>query len=132
MDLQTAKDWADMGYSISEVIEKLDKLKPTCPRQPKHPVLKPKHSSEEVKKYVSELITYEDLMIQYDIDIMVFEKECLDIDNIIEDFIKDKSGFNLIPEQYKNKVWTKALLAGQSNGYAEIYSQLYDLVDLFS
>jgi len=54
------------------------------------------------------------------------------ISNIIEEFIKDVSGFNkTVPDDKKSKVYSKAWEDGHSSGYYEVYLCLLSLVELF-
>ncbi len=123
-------DWEDY-LELSEIIEKLEMMKPTCPKRPKTPVLKSDHSSSDAVKYAMELSVYENKMVEYDLDIMFYETESLRIDNLIEEYLKVKSGLNLIPEKSQTKVWNKAWAEGHHHGYVEVYGYLTDLVELF-
>ena len=53
------------------------------------------------------------------------------VDEIIEQWMKEKSGLNDIPEQYRAKVYSLAYQNGHSSGYSEIFGQLTELVDIF-
>lgn len=46
----------------------------------------------------------------------------------IEMYIKQQAGLFEIPEQYREKVWNKAL---EKDSYFEIYQELDELTDLF-
>lgn len=55
-----------------------------------------------------------------------------EMNDIIEQFIKDLSGLNsIVPEKYRDKVYQKAYDDGHSAGYYEVYLHLQDLVVIF-
>jgi hypothetical protein len=50
---------------------------------------------------------------------------------ILEGFIKEKSGLNGIPKQYRDGVYRFAWDKGHSSGYSEVYYYLQELVEIF-
>lgn len=52
-------------------------------------------------------------------------------EDILEGFIREKSGLNGIPKQYRDKVYRFAWDKGHSSGYSEVYYYLQELVEIF-
>ena len=96
--------------------------------------VKPKmtgNTSEDAKKYAIDLEDYEFQMDVY----RELRVECaahnLAIEQEIESRIKEDSGLNSIPEQYRDKVWSYAWSQGHSAGYHEVQNHLVNLVGIF-
>lgn len=68
--------------------------------------------------------------VEYNKKVDEYMNENKQVDSIIEEYLKQISGFNTLPEDKKSKVWTKAYESGHSNGYGRIYQELLELVDL--
>jgi len=95
------------------------------------PTLGLKHSSDDVIKYAEELKQYEILKKENDKQKEIYNLEQQRLNSLIEEFIKDQSGLNNIPEKYRDKVYNYAYSKSHSNGYYEVYLTLGDLVDIF-
>ena len=80
--------------------------------------------SNETEIWASEMQTYESEMA-------TIRLHNMKVDALILAFIKKESGLNDIPEQYQNKVFSKAWSDGHSSGYYEVYQQLCELVEIF-
>jgi len=101
------------------------------PVRPTKPNLPNKHTSDEVKEYTKKLELWESQMMGYE-DILKKCKERSNVINtLIEKFIKKESGFDLIPEEYQDKIWSKAYSDGHSSGLYGVYLELTELVDIF-
>ena len=55
-----------------------------------------------------------------------------DINNIIEEYIREESGLNNIPIQYRDKIYNKAWQDGHSDGFYSVYQHLTELVNIFN
>ena len=113
-----ALQWAVLQYGES-------------PKRPRKPELKYNANSIEVKEYVVKLEEWEN---DTDLYCRSHDEYALNVNNIettMFDFIKDASGLNDIPEQYRSKVYSLAHSYGHSDGFYSIYQSLVELVDIF-
>ncbi len=85
-----------------------------------------------------DMLQYAQDLIQYDIDLPIATQASRernefnrDVQSEMKCIICDESGLNDIPEQYRDKVYSKAWQDGHSGGYIEVYNELLDLVALF-
>jgi hypothetical protein len=101
------------------------------PSQPRKPFLKNNANSTEVLEYAELLKNWEIDNGNHKVNVENYRKNINQINEVIVEFIKDESGLNSIPEQYREKVYAKAWSDGHSNGYHEVYSELVSLVELF-
>jgi len=117
-------------YEMIKLLEKL-RVHVSYPRKPDGGGIKIK-TAQEHREYADKLELYEKEMEEYKVQ----EKECnihnLKVDSLILDFIKNEAGLNNIPEQYWNKVFSKAWSDGHSSGYYEVYQKLCELVEIFN
>ena len=120
--------------SICNTIEYANDFRLECPTRLKKPILKKDANSAEAKHYSLDLEKYEDELElgSYDIAKKEYQSMDFEISNLIEDFIKEESGLNDIPKQYRSKVYDIAYNNGHSSGYINIYQHLVDLVDIFN
>lgn len=119
------------GHSIHNTIEYAQGFRMEYPSAPKKPFLKNGANSVEVMQYASDLKQYEDVQESYKIAKNGYYEVDSEISKIIEEFIKEESGLNTIPEQYRAKVYNRAWEEGHSYGYGEVYIHLINLVDIF-
>lgn len=101
------------------------------PKTPKKPIANITNSFN-AKQYAIELEEYEKKCAEYDVRFSEYKKVKIEIENIIVEFIKKMSGLNDIPEQYRDKVYSKAYEYGHSSGLSEVYNTLLDLVEIFN
>ena len=84
-----------------------------------------------MRKHADELEAWEAEMLAYNTSMGKIRMHNMKVDALILAFIKSESGLNDIPEQYQNKVFSKAWSDGHSSGYYEAYQQLCELVEIF-
>lgn len=130
LTLETLKAYAENNGNY-EAIEYAKTFKGEYPKKPSKPILKTEFTSTQMMDYAIKLAEYENLMIEYSRQRALFSEKEWAVDSLIEDFIKDVSGFFNIPEKYQNKIWVKAWQYGHSEGYWCVLSYLEDLVDIF-
>jgi len=94
------------------------------------PILPEKHDSEVIAKFHAEYMEYEEAIKKANNKQKAYRYKVNEINEVIIDFIKEESGLNTIPEQYRDKVYSKAYENG--NGFYEVYIELCSLVDIFS
>ncbi len=110
-----------------------ESLRLPYPDKPTKPVLKKDHNSKDLAEYSVLLSAWEEKMNDYTKDKGAYQIRSAEIDSSIESFIKDVSGFDsTVPDDKKDKVWSKAWSDGHSCGYGEVYGCLCGLVELFS
>lgn len=99
---------------------------------PKKPVLlSGSPSIEQVDNYKKELEEYEKLKEKYD-DLSEKKRGIGNAQyQLLEEYVKHKAEFTVVPSIYRNKVWRMAWELGHSAGYGEVYIYLCDLVDIF-
>lgn len=127
----TTKQFEQFGEDIYKLTEYANRFRLKYPDKPIKPRLDSKHTSEQLKEYIKAFEQYEVDMSNYEELKKSYTENEYKINSLIEEYIKDISGFNTLPEKVKNKVWCKALEDGHSSGYYQVYYELRDLIDLF-
>lgn len=114
-----------------ELIKTLENLRVHVSRPQKPSNSFKDHTSVGMREFADKLAIYETEYAEY----LIQEKECKihnqNVGDLIHDFICEESGLNTIPEQYQNKVFSKAWSDGHSSGYYEVYQELCELVEIF-
>ena len=116
--------------SVFDALEYAKSLYPELPQSPERISLHIKHTSQEALEYANALAQYEKDFAEYQQRKREYNESGKQINNIIEDFIKDIAGLDEIPEPSRSKVWAKAY-EKRSEGYYYVYQELEELVDLF-
>lgn len=98
------------------------------PQKPSNLNLK---TSDEFLEYANKLKTYEIDIVSYNEKLKLFNDERSRLDVLIILFIRELSGLNKIPEQYRDKVFSHAN-DHNYNGYYQTYNNLCDLVEIFN
>ena len=102
------------------------------PKRPHKPFFNGKTATEAIE-FAEKMKVYETEKSKYD----SLKKEYYDIqnkvDSVIVEFIKDYSGlYTNVPQQYQEKVYTKAYQHGHSDGFYEVYLKLDSLIEIFN
>jgi flagellar biosynthesis/type III secretory pathway protein FliH len=116
---------------VYKTISEAYKFSVEYPDRPKRPFLSNKPGSVAAAKYAEELALYENENAEYLESIKLAREHNRKIDQLIEAFIREESGLNTIPEQYRDKVYRHAYQTGHSSGFSEIYNHLLDLIEIF-
>lgn len=95
------------------------------------PKLSHNHTSVDAKKYAEDLELYENEKKSYHEKLNLHRNESYRLESLIEEFIKEESGLNTIPEYYREKVYSYAYEQSRSNGYSELFNTLRDLIYIF-
>jgi hypothetical protein len=121
------------GLTIYEAQDEIRKyLSPLYASKPKHPLLLGnKPTAEEMKIYSEALLVYEKELQEYETKDDFYRTESGRLWSLLEDKVKEDSGLNDIPEQYRSKVYSYAYELGHSSGYGEVYNYLCNLVNIF-
>lgn len=108
------------------------------PSKPKMPVLVKNATIDQVKEYTVKLTEYTDLMEKWKSTEKAREytNELIDEHNSIiykgiEDAVKEEAGLDMVPKQYRDKVWSHAWENGHSAGLSEVHGCLVELVEIF-
>jgi len=117
--------------SVMEAIEWARKQQGEYPKRPFLAPLKKGANSKEALNYANALAVHEKEMKQCEIAYKEHSKTASAIDGVIVDFIKDAAGLNTIPEQYRDKVYSRAYEDGHSYGFYEVYLKLNSLLEIF-
>ena len=117
--------------NVYQAIRDADTLTVEYPYHPKKPFLVKGAGSVTVQKYAEELAAYEAQVEAYKKDRTEEQSHNLKVYTLIENLIREESGLNSIPEQYRDKVYAHAYQSGHSSGFSEIYNHLCELVDIF-
>ena len=99
--------------------------------RPSKPVLTKRTSSKEVFEYAERLARWEQDNANWKNERDNWYENKRKIDSIIETFIKDISGISIVPEQYREKLYSKAWSDGHSSGFYEVYTRLQSLIEIF-
>ena len=101
--------------------------------KPKEPSLKStKPSTEEINEYNLLKLEYDALMTSYSKNYNFYYSEKSRLHSILVEKIKEDSGLNDIPEQYREKVYNYAYQRGHSSGMSEVKIYLDELVEIFN
>jgi hypothetical protein len=121
------------GLSIYKAQDAIrEYLKPLYVSKPKEPLLKSlKPTEEEVSNFLAEKEKYKTDLEDYKTKDEFYRKESSRLYSLLEYKIKEDSGLNNIPEQYRDKVYSYAYQQGHGSGYGEVYNYLLDLVEIF-
>lgn len=119
-DVSTAIDYAKMQYGAYPA------------NNLRKPVLPVKLNSEIIAKYYTDYLEYEELVKKQGKKQTDYNRRVNEINDVIIEFIKEESGLNTIPEQYRDKVYGKAYQDSHGSGFYETYLQLCSLVEIFS
>jgi hypothetical protein len=121
------------GLSIYEAESKIrEYLRELYVSKPKEPLLKSlKPTEEEVSNFLAEKEKYKTDLEDYKTKDEFYRKESSRLYSLLEYKIKEDSGLNNIPEQYRDKVYSYAYQQGHGSGYGEVYNYLLDLVEIF-
>lgn len=135
LTLKTLLDYRD-EHGFYETIEYgklfIDISYPSRPSKPSTKKLLSCLSSQEIKDYALEVEKYEEAEIIYNKDRKKYEAQQVEVNGILENFVKEEAGLNsVVPEKYRDKVYSKAYEYGHSSGWSEIYNYLLDFVDIF-
>lgn len=105
---------------------------PKYPTQPSKPFLATKHNSDQLAEYVQQFKLWETEMEKYKISKEEYNNKKQAIDQEIENGLKTNTGFyQVVPEQYQNKVWAKAWRDGHSEGWNNVEYHLNNLIEIF-
>lgn len=116
---------------VYKTISEAYKFSVEYPDRPKKPLLSQNAGSVSAAKYAEELAAYEKEYAEYAESRKLIQDHNGKIDQLIEAFVREESGLNTIPEQYRDKVYRHAYQTGHSSGFSEIYNHLLDLIEIF-
>ena len=121
------------GLSVYEAEKEIrDYLNDLWVNKPKEPLLiNNKPTKEDIEDYTKKVEQYNIDLAEYKIENEIYESESRRLWDLLEEKIKEDSGLNTIPEQYRDKVYSYAYQRGHSSGYGEVYGYLCDLVNIF-
>jgi hypothetical protein len=120
------------GDNVYEANEYVKTLLPKYPQTIRKPILIKNHTSKDLKEYTILLENYENDLLKYKEEKEIYYKEYRELNSIIEEYIKEITGFyNIVPKDKQDKVWSKAYQDGHSDGNTEIYNKLQSLIELF-
>lgn len=122
------------GLDVYKAQEKIrEHLNPLYVSKPTVPRLKSNvPSQEEMETYLNARVAYEKELEEYGFNNDSYKQESSRLWNLLEEKIKEDSGLNDIPEQYRNKVYSYAYREGHSSGMGEVYNYLIELVEIFN
>lgn len=121
------------GLTIYEAQDKIrEHLHEIWADKPRQPILiSNKPTKENIDNYTSKVEKYNLDLAEYKTKNDFYRTESSRLWNLLEAKIKEDSGLNDIPEQYRSKVYSYAYELGHSSGYGEVYGYLCDLVNIF-
>lgn len=119
------------NQSVSNAIEWATDNYGEYPKRPPKPMLKKDANSKEVLEYAEKLKNWETDANIYKLEVEAYYLNKNFIDSKIQEFIKEEAGISIVPQQYRDKLYSKAYEDGHSNGFYEIYIQLTSLIEIF-
>lgn len=124
----------NFGDNVNQAIKHLEQLLPPIPSRSVKPVLNKNLflTSDQVLEFSKKLKAYEEATVKDHEALNEFKKGRFEMDNILTSYIKEVSGLNDIPEQYREKVYSLAYSNGHSEGFTGIYNNLVELVEIFN
>lgn len=102
-----------------------------CPPIPRKPKLTNYATSSEVFEYGKRLAEWELETESFKVAHKNWMENKKKIDSIIESFIMESAGISVVPEQYREKLYSKAWSDGHSSGRYEVYLRLQSLIEIF-
>jgi hypothetical protein len=119
--------------SLDDAVLWLENESPPYPEMPKKPSLtKYNATPQDYREYASALETYANEKEEYDKLLKEYKEKRMNLETTVQKFIWYNTGLNdIVPEQYREKVWSYAYDLGHAYGYSEIQNYLLDLVDIF-
>lgn len=126
----TLENMNEIG-SVSDAIEWAMIQYGDYPNKPRKPSKSDISNSIEARKYADDLEKWEIQMEVYHIELENYRKNKSLIDSTIIEFIKEKVGISIVPEQYRNNLWSKAWEDGHAGGFYEVYLRLNSLIEIF-
>lgn len=119
------------NQSVSNAIEYATDNYGEYPKRPPKPMLKKDANSKEVLEYAELLKKWETDANIYKLEVEAYYLNKNFIDSKIQEFIKEEAGISIVPQQYRDKLYSKAYEDGHSNGFYEIYNCLHSLIEIF-
>lgn len=120
---------------VSSVISKLRGLGNQVIRKPHYkskPLPPNEHTSESILNYSKELEEWEKYKEEKNKTLVLHKEFQIKVSDLLDEYIKEMSGLNDIPEKYRDKVYDRAWEDGHSDGYLQVYYELVDLVEIFN
>lgn len=121
--------YGDNGYDAIEYAKSL-KVQFKINFFKEKPILNKNHTSLEVIEYASKLKEYEEAFAEHEKIVKETKEYNNSIDVVIEQYIRQVALYS-VPEQYKNKVYSKAYEYGHSSGFNEVFSKCVSLNEIF-
>lgn len=131
MNFEDLKEYSKSNSVLNTIEHALSKM-PKMPVNSPHPKISRHADSDEVFEYAKELKIWEEKNEKYHKEKKLWKEQCRLQYEAIEKFIKYQAGLDSVPEQYRDKLYSKAWSDGHSDGYSEVFVKLYDLVDIFN
>jgi hypothetical protein len=130
---QAVEDIVKSFYSLDDAITWMEENLPSYPEKPNRPKEPNSYATpQEYRDYASALELYANEKEEYDRLNREYRERRMDLETIVQKFIWKTTGLDtVVPEQYRDKVWSLAYDLGHSYGYSEIQNHLIDLVDIF-
>jgi hypothetical protein len=113
-----------------QIREYLDTLYVNKPKEPLLITNKP--TKEEIEDYAKKVEQYHLDSAEYKDKNDLYKIESRRLWDLLEEMLKEDSGLNNIPEQYRDKVYYYAYRQGHGSGYSEVYTYLCELVEIFN
>ena len=115
-----------------QIIYQYEDLMYPKPKPPVKPYLAKNANSKDAKVYAIELEGYETLEYNYAELKNSYLKMKILYNEILTELVKDSADLQSVPEQYRDKVYSKAYQMGHSSGLMEVHKYLVDLVEIFN
>jgi hypothetical protein len=116
---------------ISRAIEFGKEFYGEYPDKPKKPVLNPDSNSNEVLKYAELLKNWEIDFENYSNSLKMYNETRSKVNQLLKEFIMDQVGIEVVPEKYREKLYSKAIEYSNSYDHYEIYTNLNNLIEIF-
>jgi hypothetical protein len=117
--------------SICVAIDFAQKNYGNRPTRPSKPIMPKNPKAEQAFEFAKLLKEWEEEMEAYDIVLDGYNEHRNKIDALIVELIKEQAGIEVVPEQYRDKVYAKAWEYGHSYGFYEVWLKLSSLVEIF-
>jgi hypothetical protein len=101
------------------------------PDKPKKPTLNKDANSKEVLEYAELLKNWEVDFENYSNQYEIYNDNRSKVNELLKDFIMDQAGIEIVPEKYREKIYSKAIENSNSLDHFEIYTNIYNLIEIF-
>ena len=125
------KSIQDLSYDgIMDGLNKLNEMKAYVAK-PRRPPINHHPTSAELLALAELQADYERKLVEYEEHKKQAGLHNMKVETLMNALVASVAGLDLVPEQYRSKVYSKAWSTGSSSGHYAVYQELVELVEIF-